>query len=46
MEVEYEGDDESDNIKCPVCKDVVAWNDDYQDMRPKHCPNCGTKLIY
>lgn len=46
MEVEYKGDDESDNIKCPMCKDVVAWNDDYQDMRPKHCPNCGTKLIY
>ena len=21
-------------------------NDDYAEMRPKHCPECGTKLIY
>ena len=23
-----------------------ARNDDYAEMRPKHCPECGTKLIY
>lgn len=44
--VHYQGDDESDGIECPVCKCEVARNDDYDEMRPKHCPKCGTKLIY
>ena len=42
----YEGDDESDSILCPSCKYEVGWNDDYSEMRPKHCPNCGCKLKY
>ena len=24
----------------------IAINDDYAEMRPKYCPECGTKLIY
>lgn len=46
MKVKYQGDDEMDGIKCPICKYEVARNDDYTEMRPKHCPECGTKLIY
>ena len=44
--VNYQGDDEMDGIECPICKYEVASNDDYAEMRPKHCPKCGTKLIY
>lgn len=46
MYVNYQGDDEMDGIECPICKYEVARNDDYAEMRPKHCPECGTKLIY
>ena len=46
MEVIYEGMDESDDILCPNCKASVARMDDYEEMRPAHCPECGTKLIY
>ena len=38
--------DADDGIECPVCKWEVARNDDYECERPKHCPNCGTRLIY
>lgn len=46
MDVHRQGLDESDGIECPVCKYEVARNDDYREMCPKHCPECGTKLIY
>lgn len=46
LAVKREGDDESDGILCPFCGYEVARNDDYRDMRPKHCPECETKLIY
>ena len=46
MNVNYQGDDADDGIECPVCKWEVARNDDYECVRPKHCPNCGTRLIY
>lgn len=46
MKVHYNGDDADDFIECPVCKQKVAQNDDYPEMRPKHCPECGIKLIY
>lgn len=46
MNVIYEGEDESDDILCPNCKASVARMDDYEEMRPAHCPECGTKLIY
>ena len=46
MHVNYQGDDEMNGITCPICKYEVARNDDYEEMRPKHCPECGTKLIY
>lgn len=46
MEVNRQGDDESDGIECPFCGYEVARNDDYPETRPKHCPECGTKLIY
>lgn len=42
----YEGMDESDGILCPLCRYEVARNDDYSDIRPKHCPECGCKLKY
>lgn len=46
LEVDYQGDDESDSILCPSCRCEVARNDDYAEMRPKYCPECGTKLKY
>lgn len=46
MEVHYQGDDADDGIECPMCGFEVARNDDFSDMKPKHCPECGTKLIY
>lgn len=46
MEVHYQGDDADDGIECPVCGCEVARNDDYFDMKPNHCPECGTKLLY
>lgn len=46
MDVRYQGDDADDAIECPCCGYEVARNDDYHEMRPKHCPECGTKLIY
>ena len=45
-QVVYEGQDESDSILCPYCKEDVARNDDYEEMKPKHCPECGCKLKY
>ena len=46
MEAYREGWDESDDILCPMCRYPLACNDDDYDMRPKHCPNCGTKIKY
>ena len=46
MHAVYQGDDESDGIECPICGYEAARNDDYPEMKPKHCPACGTKLIY
>ena len=46
MNVTYTGYDESDSILCPVCGYEIARNDDYPEMRPKHCPECGCKLLY
>lgn len=46
LPVKYTGQDESDFINCPLCDNPVARNDDYEGDRPKHCPECGTKLIY
>lgn len=46
MNVHYQGDDADDAIECPICGYEVARNDDYEEIRPEHCPKCGTKLIY
>ena len=46
MNVTYTGNDESDGILCPICGYEVARNDDYLEMYPKHCPECGCKLLY
>lgn len=46
MEAIREGTDESDSILCPYCGWDLARNEDDSDMRPKHCPECGTKIIY
>ena len=40
------GWDADDEICCPICGCSVARNDDFHEMRPKHCPDCGTKLVY
>lgn len=42
MQVVHQGDDESDGIECPFCGYEVARNDDYPEMKPKHCPACAT----
>lgn len=41
-----QGGDESDVIACPYCGYEVARNDDFDELKPKHCPDCGTKLLY
>ncbi|MDO4313997.1 MAG: hypothetical protein Q4C52_13030 [Eubacteriales bacterium] len=46
VKVRYQGQDADDGIECPHCGYEVARNDDYEDMKPSHCPDCGTKLIY
>lgn len=46
LPVNRQGDDADDGMECPTCGYEVARNDDYTEMRPKHCPECGTKLIY
>lgn len=44
--VVYEGFDEMDDILCPHCGNPVSRMDEESEFRPKHCPECGTKLIY
>ena len=46
IEVKRQGDDADDEILCPECGYSLAINDDEEELRPKHCPECGTKLIY
>lgn len=46
ISVNYTGDDDYDDICCPICNYSVARRDDYESVRPKHCPKCGTKLVY
>ena len=46
VKVHYQGLDDSDGIECPICGHEVARIDDFAEMRPKHCPECGTKLVY
>ena len=40
------GDDEQDDICCPVCKFSLATVDDheYDSIFYKHCPHCSQKL--
>lgn len=44
ISVHYQGIDADDVIECLFCGYEVARNDDYIEMRPKHCPECGRKL--
>lgn len=46
ISVHYQGTDTDDGIECPFCGYEVARNGDYIETKPKHCPECGTKLIY
>lgn len=46
IKVIQNGLDADDDICCPICGCSVARNDDFREMRPKHCPDCGTKLVY
>jgi len=46
LKVVFQGPDESDDICCPVCGNSVARNDDFAEFRPKHCSECGTRLLY
>lgn len=46
IEVKRQGDDTDDEILCPECGYSLARNDEKEELRPKHCPECGTKLIY
>lgn len=46
IEVKRQGDDADDEILCPECGYSLARNDEKEELRPKHCPECGTKLIY
>ena len=46
IEVKRQGDDADDEILCPECGYSLARNDEEEELRPKHCTECGTKLIY
>ena len=46
IEVKRQGDDADDEILCSECGYSLAINDEEEELRPKHCPECGTKLIY
>lgn len=46
IDVKRQGDDADDEILCPECGYSLARNDEKEELRPKHCPECGTKLIY
>ena len=46
IEVKRQGDDADDEILCPECGYSLVRNDEKEELRPKHCPECGTKLIY
>lgn len=46
IEVKRQGDDADDEILCPECGYSLARNDEEEELRPKHCPECGIKLIY
>lgn len=46
IKVKRQGDDADDEILCPECGYSLARNDEKEELRPKHCPECGTKLIY
>lgn len=37
---------DEDIIECPYCSFDIADCDELDEYKPKHCPNCGTKLIY
>lgn len=46
IEVKRQGDDADDEILCPECGYSLAINDEEEELRPKHCSECGIKLIY
>lgn len=46
IKVKRQGDDADDEILCPECGYSLARNNEKEELRPKHCPECGTKLIY
>ena len=46
IKVKRQGDDADDEILCPECGYSLVRNDEEEELRPKHCPECGTKLIY
>lgn len=46
IKVKRQGDDADDEILCPECGYSLARNDEEEELRPKHCPECGIKLIY
>lgn len=41
-----QGDDEMDEMLCPVCLTSICRNDDEPYIRPKYCPCCGAILNY
>lgn len=46
IEVKRQGDDADDEILCPECGYSLARNDEEEELRPKHCPECGTKRCF
>ena len=42
----YQENNNGYHILCPICKHIVANENDKKDTWPKHCSECGTKLIY
>lgn len=47
-----DGDDESDNVYCPCCKEYIGSNENvwedfcYRNWKPIHCRECGQSMIY
>lgn len=46
MPVHKDGDSGTDAVYCPFCGERIGINNDDYILRLKHCPECGTLLIY
>lgn len=41
--IRIQHNEETQNAVCPICQCVITF---YNNSLCKHCPECGTKLVY